>query len=66
MKQQNEKSISPRQEKIEKICCGLTHSGCVMGGKAYVWGMMGVREQLVFKQPTQIQIDYSDTGSFLR
>jgi mitogen-activated protein kinase kinase kinase 9 len=44
---------SPRAEKVEKICCGLAHSGCIIEGRVrmgrdvdglrqpYVWGMMG-------------------------
>ena len=31
-------SNTPREYDIEKICCGLTHSGCLINGKIYIWG----------------------------
>lgn len=52
------KGTSPRIEKIERISCGLAHSGCLMDGKPYVWGMMGQKEGLIFKQPTLLKDEY--------
>jgi len=25
---------------MEKLACGLGSSGCILGGKAYIWGIL--------------------------
>jgi mitogen-activated protein kinase kinase kinase 9 len=42
-------------DKIEKIVCGLGHSGCIINGRAYVWGICGTKESMIFKIPTSIE-----------
>lgn len=42
-------------EKIEKIACGVGHTACVIGGRAYVWGANGERDSLIFQLPTEIE-----------
>lgn len=33
--------------KVEKIACGLAHSGCIVDGKPYLWGIaLGNRESI--------------------
>ena len=38
-------------DNIEKIACGVSHSGCIAGGKVYLWGILGLNSQLHFKTP---------------
>ena len=40
--------FSSRSEKIEKLSCGLSHSVCVLGGKAFIWGIQGKCESLIY------------------
>lgn len=49
MRRVQQSGSSPRVEKVERIACGLAHSGCIMDGRAYVWGMMGQKDGLIFK-----------------
>lgn len=55
------KTITSRQhyqqkaEEIEKISCGLTHSGCIRNGKVYLWGLFSHKESVVLKIPTAIE-----------
>ncbi|CAD8210835.1 unnamed protein product [Paramecium pentaurelia] len=42
--------------KVEKISCGLAHSGCIIeGGKPYLWGYCKSNKDF-YKQPTQIKM----------
>lgn len=45
-----------KNEEIEKISCGLTHSGCIRSGKIYLWGLFSNNESLALKIPTLIEI----------
>ena len=47
--------MNTKIDKIEKISCGLTHSCCVGSGKAYMWGILGQKESLVFQNPSEIE-----------
>lgn len=39
------------KEKFDKVICGLGNSGCIINGKAIIWGINGSKENLVFKIP---------------
>ena len=52
-----QRARSPRQiSKCETISCGLSQSGCIIEGNAYIWGILGQRDNLIFKQPTLMSI----------
>ncbi|KAL4441987.1 hypothetical protein ABPG74_003738 [Tetrahymena malaccensis] len=52
---------SPRLEKIEKLSCGLSHTTCVIGGRAYVWGYCGQRDSLIYQYPTEMDFQQGQT-----
>lgn len=39
---------------ISKICCGLTHSGCIVSGNIYLWGTLSPSENQIIKVPMLI------------
>lgn len=43
-------------DNIEKIACGVSHSGCIAGGKVYLWGILGLNSQLHFKTPVLVSL----------
>lgn len=43
-------------EPIEKLSCGVAHSGCIIGGKVYLWGILGLNSQLHFKKPVLVNL----------
>ncbi|EGR33833.1 protein kinase, putative, partial [Ichthyophthirius multifiliis] len=44
----------PNKQQIKNISCGLTHTLCVIGQKAYIWGVAGVHEGLIFQNITEL------------
>ena len=42
------------QEPVEKIACGVAHSGCIIGGKVYLWGVLGSGATLHYKKPVHV------------
>ena len=48
-------SIS-KTDDIEKVACGLAHSGCIKNGKIYLWGFYSNKTSNIFKTPTQIDV----------
>ena len=48
-------SISKTDE-VEKVACGLAHSGCIKNGKIYLWGIYSNKTSNIFKIPTQIDV----------
>lgn len=41
--------------RVEKISCGIAHSGCIAEGRGFVWGVaLPNREQI--RVPTQIKV----------
>lgn len=62
LKQFTKPGISPRPEKVERISAGLAHTGCIIDGRAYIWGKMGTNPNLIFRLPTLMAFrtdDYS-------
>jgi len=51
----------PKNEEIEKIACGLTHSACIKNGKIYMWGLYSNNDAMALKVPTLI--DFSSNGT---
>jgi mitogen-activated protein kinase kinase kinase 9 len=47
-------------EEIDRISCGLAHSGCIKNGKIYLWGLYSNKIANVLKVPTQIDIIQAD------
>lgn len=43
--------------------CGLGHSGCIINGKAYIWGIYGAKETMLCKLPTQINFTDSSVNA---
>ena len=50
-------------EPIEKIACGVSHSGCIIGGKVYLWGVLGINQQLHWKKPTMALIHNNNSSN---
>jgi len=48
-----------KAEEIEKIVCGLTHSGCIRNGKVYIWGLYSNKESSALKIPTLVEFSAS-------
>ena len=44
---------------IEKLSCGVSHSGCIISGKLYVWGILGLNQEMHYKTPTLINLPIS-------
>lgn len=49
-------SLNNYSEQIEKLSCGVAHSGCIIAGKVYIWGILGLNQQLHFKQPVLVNL----------
>lgn len=47
-------------EPIERLSCGVSHSGCIINGKVYLWGIMGLNSKLHYKSPILVNLP---TGS---
>ena len=43
-------------EPIERLSCGVSHSGCIISGKCYFWGILGMNSSLHFKKPVLVNI----------
>lgn len=43
--------------KVDKICCGVTHSACLINGQLYVWGTLGLSKFLLHKKPNAVVIN---------
>ncbi len=51
-----------KAEEIEKIACGLTHSGCIRSGKIYLWGLYSHKDSSVLKIPTVLEFNASSNS----
>ncbi len=45
-----------RSDEVEKIATGITHSGAVIGGKAYLWGVCGSSKTLILRSPQFFEV----------
>ena len=60
----NVRSSYSKNDEIEKIACGLTHSGCIRGGKVFLWGLPCNKESSLLKTPTQIDFPSTSEGGY--
>lgn len=55
------------RDSITHVSCGLSHSGCIIGGKAFIWGKCSSAKpsSMTFKRPIPIEcFDESDESSY--
>jgi hypothetical protein len=38
-----------KNQEIDKIAAGITHSACITGGKVFVWGVCGSKKSLIVR-----------------
>lgn len=42
--------------KIDKICCGISHSGALINGKVYIWGTFADSKYSINKNPSAVKL----------